>query len=672
MDKKSFIDAENQEEFNELLNDKHATIEDKAYFWQTLVRNFNPSHYDEAHAVWLQLFKNDKIPIAWLPTDKEIKQSNIGKLMEEINVDSFDSLHSWSVNNPESFWKTTIDKLNIKFSQQYSSILNLKNGIEDAVWLDGAKMNIVDSCFNANSNQAAIIQGSEDSEEKKILTYAELEKLVNSVASGLTTAGFKAGDRIVIYMPLTIESIAGYLGIIKAGMVVVSVADSFSSAELKKRIEMTNAKAVLTCDAYMYGGKLLPVLPKVREANPSKIILCNYHKAQLSTTDTLFDDLLKAENFSSYISEPNYTTNILFSSGTTKEPKSIPWTHLTPIKCASDGYYHQNIQEGDVITWTTGMGWMMAPWLIYAGLINKATIAIFNGAATTEKFGRFAEETKITILGTIPSVVKVWKANNFIHKCNWKVKLFSSTGEPSNAEDYVYLMALGKFKAPIIEYCGGTEIGGGYITGTVMQPSSPATFTTPALGLNFYLLNPAKQVATMEEPGEVFIVPPSIGLTQKLLNKDHHEEYYSGSPTGPKGELLRKHGDAFETFETLGTKFYKSVGRVDDAMNLGGIKISAVEIEEALNKHPLVFETAAISVPSGQGGPEKLIVYFVAKDKYSSIEVLKKELQQILTTDLNPLFRIAEILEVKTLPRTASNKLMRRELRKEYIEKPTY
>jgi acetyl-CoA synthetase len=400
------------------------------------------------------------------------------------------------------------------------------------------------------------------------------------------------------------------------------------------------------------------------------MIICNYFgSAQLrkDSKDIFFEDILKEETFDPFITAPDATTNILFSSGTTKEPKSIPWTHLTPIKCASDGYYHQNIKQGDVVTWTTGMGWMMAPWLIYASFINKATMAIFTGAATTEKFGKFAEEAKVNVLGTIPSVVKTWRSNNFIHKFHWNIKLFSSTGEPSNAEDYFYLMAMAKFKAPVIEYCGGTEIGGGYITGTVVQPASPATFTTPALGSKFYLLHQENKIAKEGEPGEVFIVPPTIGLTQKLLNKDHHQEYYEGIPSGPDGEILRKHGDAFETFQLLGTIFYRSIGRIDDAMNLGGIKISAVEIEEVLNRHAAIFETAAISAPGEQNGPEKLVVYFVAGQKDIDTEKLKKELQQMLTKELNPLFRIAEIIEIKTLPRTASNKLMRRELRKAYL-----
>jgi acetyl-CoA synthetase len=169
-----------------------------------------------------------------------------------------------------------------------------------------------------------------------------------------------------------------------------------------------------------------------------------------------------------------------------------------------------------------------------------------------------------------------------------------------------------------------------------------------------------------EEAGEVFLLPPSIGLTQQLLNKNHHEEYYEGIPKGPHGEILRKHGDAFERFEVLDTSFYKSIGRIDDAMNLGGIKISAVEIEEVLNKHPDVFETAAISAPDEKGGPERLVIYFSGGENTLT---LKKDLQLLLNQELNPLFKIHEIIRIDTLPRTASNKTMRRELRKQYIER---
>ncbi|MBX9853100.1 MAG: AMP-binding protein [Cytophagaceae bacterium] len=641
----------------------------KMLFWQKAIAKMScrsEADFAKIHQLWLKLYEG-QVPIAWFPTSFVVEKSNIGKLMRELKIDNYKDLYSWSVQHRADFWDRTIQKLQIRFQKPYKTVLNLDKGVEDPLWLEGAKMNIAESCFQGEKKSPAIIQGSEH-EAIRTISVEDFHTLVNKIASGLIREGFQAGDKIVMYVPLTIESIAAYLAMVKAGMVVVSVADSFSAPELKKRIEITKAKGIFTCDGYRYGGKEIKIFSKVQEAEAPKAIICNYLNAVTlrgDKQDKFFDDILYSEKFDFHYADPDAATNILFSSGTTKEPKAIPWTHLTPVKCASDGYYHQNIQSGDVVCWTTGMGWMMAPWLIYSTLINKATIAIYTGATTGDKFGEFVSQAKINMLGTIPSVVKAWRANDFINKFKWNIKVFSSTGEPSNAEDYFYLMALADFKAPVIEYCGGTEIGGGYITGTVVQPASPATFTTPALGINFYLLN-GEHKASKE--GEVFIVPPSIGLTQKLLNRDHHEEYYKDVPKGPNREILRKHGDAFETEEAPGATFYKSIGRTDDAMNLGGIKVSAVEIEEVLNRHEQIFETAAISVPSEGGGPEKLIVYAVVKNAFDK-DMLKKELQQQITTKLNPLFKIAEIIEIKTLPRTASNKLMRRELRKEYMNK---
>ena len=667
-----FLSKELRSEFETLTSrEGQSDSVGKMLFWNKIIQLIencrSDADFNSIYKLWIELF-NNQLPVAWFPQTDLVEKSNMGLLMREVKIDNYRGLHAWSIQHKEEFWDRTIQKLQIRFQKAYKNVLNLDKGVEDPLWLEGASMNIAESCFQGEKSSAAIIQGSEH-EDARTVSVEDFHKLVNKIASGLVREGFQAGDKIVMYIPLTIESIAAYLAIVKAGMVVVSVADSFSALELKKRIEITGAKGIFTCDGYYYGGKEIKIFSKVQEAEAPKGIICNYLNTvalRKDKGDISFEDMLHSEKFDFYYDSPDAVSNILFSSGTTKEPKAIPWTHLTPIKCASDGYYHQNIQAGDVVCWTTGMGWMMAPWLIYAALINKAAIAIYTGAATGDKFGDFVSKAKINVLGTIPSVVKVWRTNDFIQKFKWNIKVFSSTGEPSNAEDYFYLMALAGFKAPVIEYCGGTEIGGGYITGTVVQPASPATLTTSALGINFYLLNGAHQVA---EEGEVFIVPPSIGLTQKLLNKDHHEEYYKDVPKGPNGEILRKHGDAFETEEAFGIKFYKSIGRTDDAMNLGGIKVSAVEIEEILNKHEHVFETAAISVPSEGGGPEKLIVYAVIKNNSAAIEMLKKELQQQLTTKLNPLFKIAEIIEIKTLPRTASNKLMRRELRKEYMMK---
>jgi acetyl-CoA synthetase len=222
-------------------------------------------------------------------------------------------------------------------------------------------------------------------------------------------------------------------------------------------------------------------------------------------------------------------------------------------------------------------------------------------------------------------------------------------------------MYLANYK-PIIEYCGGTEIGGGYLTGTLLQNASPATFTTPTLGLDIRILDEEQKETNQ---GEVFIVPPSFGLSEVLLNRDHHEVYFKGTKILENSRPLRNHGDQIEKIEG---PYYRAHGRADDTMNLGGIKVSSAEIERTINNLPTIYESAAIAVSPQGGGPSYLVIFVILKTQEEK-EKLLKDLSTKLKKDLNPLFKIEDVVIVDSLPRTSSNKVMRRVLRKNYQER---
>jgi acetyl-CoA synthetase len=213
---------------------------------------------------------------------------------------------------------------------------------------------------------------------------------------------------------------------------------------------------------------------------------------------------------------------------------------------------------------------------------------------------------------------------------------------------------------PVIEYCGGTEIGGAYLTGSVMQKAIAGTFSTPALGSAFVVLNENGQPT---DKGEVFLIPPSIGLSKTLLNKDHYENYYADCPS-LQGKILRRHGDQIEV---LPDGYFKAHGRVDDAMNLGGIKASSIQIEELINQIQGVAESAAIAVPPSGGGPSLLVIYYTVKAAEPIADDLLTEMRKVIRTELNPLFKVHECRLIESLPRTASNKVMRRKLRDLYL-----
>ncbi len=606
-----------------------------------------------------KIYPNDEIPIVWWPEEEKTFNSNLLRLQRTLQLNNYQALYRWSCENKVEFWQTIIKELRIKFETNPETILGSQD-YENPKWLSGARLNITDSIFQHPKDKIAIIQGNESGAKIKGYTYEQLGKLSSRVANGLHQRGFNQGTPCAIYMPLNFESVAIYLGIIKAGMQVVSVADSFSGEELRKRLDIVSAACTFTVDEYAYGGKKIAVYEKAKMGGVPCIVLRNNDSTVISNDDQDFDSFLGKADFNSIIQSPDSVTNILFSSGTTSTPKAIPWTQITPLKCAMDGYFHQDIHADDVVTWTTGMGWMMAPWLIYAGLINGATIALWEGSMGTNSYAHFLESARVTILGTIPSLVKSWKSTGIMEGKNLSLRLFSSTGEPSNEEDYLYLMSLMKYEAPIIEYCGGTEIGGGYITGSLLQPAAPATFNTPAMASEFVLVDENRSIS---ENGEVFLKTPSMGLSETLLNKDHHAEYFDHilSKTHPE---LRKHGDAYQRYQVDGHDFYRCRGRVDDSMNLGGIKVSSIEIEEIISEHTAIKECAAVSFRKTSSGPESLGAFVVLNSKGTELNEIKKELNILLTEKLNPLFRITEIRAINELPRTASNKLIRRELKK--------
>jgi acetyl-CoA synthetase len=587
---------------------------------------------------------------------------NIAVCMQALGIKNYSDFYDWSVRYYEDFWKLLLKQLNIRFDRPMEKLVDISQGIENPQWFTGAKLNIINSCFNANLDQAAVIYKHAGEKTSKI-DYQHLHRLIGKFSNGLLKYQLNPGDAIGIVMPMRLEAVIAYLGIIQAGCIVVSIPDSFSAEQIQQRLSIANAKAVVTQDKIAWMKTEINLYEKIIAAqSPFAIVVNNKDNHILREGDIAWEDFLDGnDEFNPISGNPEDYTNILFSSGTTGEPKGIPWTHTTPIKCASDAYLYQNIQPNDVLCWPTSLGWMMGPWLIYAALINKATIALYEGSPTEKGFCEFIEEAGVTMLGVVPSIVKAWRRSGYIENINlYSIKLFSSTGEPSNPEDMLYLSTLADHK-PIIEYCGGTEIGGAYITSTLLQPNMPSRFTTPALGLGLLLLDEEGKPANH---GEVALIPPSIGLSTVLINQNHHQVYFDNMPLSPEGKILRRHGDML-SIDAKG--FYKMGGRSDDTMNLNGIKISAVEIERCLIQYiDILDEVAAVAMMPKSGGPNLLIIYAVLKSDRSLLE-MKNQMQEVINQQLNPFFKIADVVIIDKLPRTDSNKIQRKKLREAYL-----
>lgn len=637
-------------------------------------------------------------PLYWFPSHIDSKRTNLGQIMETYGpkllgaaykdpVTSFKQFHKFSVQHPEVYWSIILQKLSIRFHQPPKCILDTSDESKHGgTWLPGSVLNIAECCLlstrepNKENESVAIIWRDErfDNSDVNTMTLNELRHQVMLVANALK-ALFSNGDRIAIDMPMTVTAVIIYLAIVYAGFVVVSIADNFAAKEIATRLRVSKSTAIFTQDYIIRGGRRFPLYSRVVEATPSRAIVVpaigENVGIKLRKQDLSWQDFLSGAQ---HLPRPDYCdpvyqsidtlTNILFSSGTTGDPKAIPWNQISPIRCSADAWAHLDIQAGDVFCWPTNLGWVMGPVLLYTCFLSGATLALYHGSPLGPGFGKFVQDAGVTHLGTVPSLVKSWRSTRCMEGLNWtKIKVFGSTGEASNVDDDLWLSSRAYYK-PIVECCGGTELASSYVQGNLLQPQAFGAFSSASMTTGFVILDDQGVPYPDDQPcvGEVGLFALYMGATDRLLNANNEEVYFKGMPVY-EGKKLRRHGDIIK--KTIGGYFVVQ-GRADDTMNLGGIKTSSIEIERVCEQADgTIMETAAVSGAPASGGPELLAIFVLPKKGFhAEPEKLKMIFSKAIQRNLNPLFKVSFVKIVPEFPRTASNKLLRRVLRDELKE----
>ncbi|KAG9456398.1 hypothetical protein H6P81_000906 [Aristolochia fimbriata] len=666
--------------------------------WRRVVSNrfLRPDHphalhqllYYSVYAPW-----RGPPPPYWFPSLTQAKQTNLGRLMEaycpellgpsyQDPITSYKLFYTFAVDHPEVYWQIVLKQLSVQFRKNPICVLDRGDSSKhNGTWFPGSVLNIAECCLlpmksiGKEDSSIAILWRDEGEDHLPVnkLLLKDLREQVMMVANALDVT-FTKGDAIAIDMPMTVTAVIIYLAIVVAGFVVVSIADSFVANEISTRLHVSNAKGIFTQDFVVRGGKKFPLYSRVVEASSCKAIVIpsvgNELDIQLREHDLSWKAFLSSVD---HLQRPNYyspvympmeaLTNILFSSGTTGAPKAIPWTQLAPIRGAADGWAHADLQPGDVYCWPTNLGWVMGPIVLYSCFLTGATLALYHGSPLGRGFCKFVQDAGVTVLGTVPSLVKSWKSARLTEGVNWtKIKLFASTGEASSVDDDLWLSSQSYYK-PIIECCGGTELASSYIQCSLLQPQAFGAFSTPSMTTDLVILDDNGIPYPSDQPcvGEVALIPLYMGATDRLLNADHEEVYFMGMPMY-RGMQLRRHGDIIQ--RTVGCYFVVH-GRADDTMNLGGIKTSSIEIERVCNgAAENVVETAAVSVKPSTGGPEQLVIVALLKPgSHYETDELKKIFSKAIHANLNPLFKVSFVKVVPEFPRTASNKLLRRVLR---------
>lgn len=644
---------------------------------------------DRAFAGWNEATQGPR-PI-WHANPQAIQQSNLHSLMTTLNVGSYDELYRWSISHGRAFWLKMLALMNVRFHNGYrpelDNIVDLSNP-EEAKWLPGATLNIAECCFQAKGDAPAIISQVEGSDELITISYAQLRSRANRVASAIIKAGFKQGDRFAIDMPMHVDAVAIYLGVLLMGGTVVALADSFRGSEIDVRLHAAAPVAGIFIQSSTGGARRFPLYAEVVQSAsvPRAIVLTSAGEAppKLRAGDMIWDDFLAAgsEQFEAASCAADHPLVIIFSSSTSspkakegekpKPPKAIAWQAHTAIKSTMDAHFHHNMQPGKVLCWPTNLGWMMGSFAIFAAFANRGTLALFEGNVVSREFCRFVERAKVNMLGLVPSIAEGWEKLDATKGCDWSaIELFSSTGSPSNPSNYFYLMSRAPGYRPVFEYMGGTEIGGGYLHGSVMHPASPSCFTTPTLGTELFV---PEQDSEDWRAGEVFIVLrdgpgecPPMGLSNHLLNFEHHEKYFPRELKTPEGYRLREHGDLL-LMQPGG--FIRSGGRADDGMNLNGIKTSSLDIENYIKTARIVGlrDVAAVAVRPPEGGEDWLVLYVVTDTPQITAQQLFAPCREAIKAYNPQLARVHDVVRIESLPLTASGKLRRRFLQDAYLE----
>ncbi|XP_018448234.1 probable acyl-activating enzyme 18, peroxisomal [Raphanus sativus] len=693
---KAGLSLEEAKGFQKVVKDVISRAIDPIVQWKALVDEsvLKPWHPHPLHQLlYYSIYSNwdssiHGPPLYWFPSPSLSKSTNLGRLMEihgprllgasyKNPIESFELFRRFSVEHPDVYWSIVIDELSLVYHTPPRCILEKSR--PEGTWLPDAVLNIAECCLMPSSHSQreddslAVVWRDEGSDDAPInrMTFRELRQRVMLVANAIS-GSFAKGDTIAIDMTMTVDAVIIYLAIILAGCIVVSIADSFAAKEIATRLKISKAKGIFTQDHVLRGGRRYPLYSRVVEAGPSKIIVLPASgtelRVQLREQDIQWKDFLsKASGENKYrpIYLPvNSVINILFSSGTTGEPKAIPWTQHSPIRSACDGWAHLDVKVGNTYCWPTNLGWVMGPTLIFSCFLTGTTLALYHGSPLGRGFGKFVQDAGVTVLGTVPSLVKTWKRTNCMEGLNWtKIKYFATTGEASNVDDVLWLSSKAYYK-PVIEVCGGTELASSYIIGSPLQPQAFGAFSTPSMTTRIIIFDENGVPYPDDQPctGEVGLFPQHFGATDRLLNADHDEVYFKGMPMY-KETRLRRHGDILK--RTVGG-YFTVQGRADDTMNLGGIKTSSIEIERVCDQaDECLSETAAVSITPPNGGPELLAIFAVLKEgfKKQSEEELKRKFSRAIQKDLNPLFKVRFVKIVAEFPRTASNKLLRRVLR---------
>lgn len=603
-------------------------------------------------------------------------------------MDAYRALCKEAEDDYEGFWARRASE-NLQFTKPFNQVLDESNA-PFYKWFTGGELNVSANCLDKNvaaglGDKTAIIFEADGGEVTRV-TYSQLLAKVSQLANGLKSLGVKKGDRVVIYMPMSIEGVCAMQACARIGATHSVVFGGFSAKSLQDRIVDVGASLVITADQQVRGGKALPLKTIVDEALSlggceavRKVVVYKRTGADvgMGARDVYMNDLADAQ---SAVCEPTAVDSehplfVLYTSGSTGKPKGVQhssagyllWAMLT-MKWTFD------IKPNDVFWCTADIGWVTGhTYITYGPLAVGATQIVFEGVPTYPNAGRFWEmiqRHKATIFYTAPtairSLIKAADADGKVHPKSYdlsSLRLLGSVGEPINPEAWMwYYENVGHSKCPIVDTFWQTETGGHMITPLPgATPLVPGSCTLPLPGIMAAIVDETGQDLPNGQGGILVVKRPWPSMIRNIWGDP--ERFKSSYFPAELGGKLYLAGDG--SIRDKATTNFTIMGRIDDVLNVSGHRMGTMEIESALVAHELVAEAAVVGRPDDLTG-EAIVAFVVLKrDRPSGDEAaeIATALRNFVGKDIGPIAKPKEIRFGDNLPKTRSGKIMRRLLR---------
>jgi acetyl-CoA synthetase len=608
----------------------------------------------------------------WHPSPDYLENSNVARLMRTLGVSTADELRARSVADIGIFWDTVTRDLGIEFRAPYRDVVDLSGGIAYPQWFPGGQLNVVDTVLSRWARQTpavpALIHETEDGTERTV-TFAELSDLVARAGAGLRQRGIGQGDAVAIYLPMSVEAVVAFYAVASIGAVAVPLFSGFAAAAIAARIRDAGARAVITAGRTIRRGRAVAMLAQVAEAMPAcpdvdlVVVAGGLGEERVPAREVVaWDQLLDAEPDPDV--EPtsaSATLLLAYTSGTTGKPKGAVHTHAGfLVKTASEVAYGFDITPGRVFCWITDMGWIMGPLSIVGTHANGGTLLLYEGSPDVPDTGRLwqlAARHRVAMLGVSPTLIRTLRAvsRDAPDADLSSVRVLGSTGEPWDPETYEWL-ARDVFagRVPVINFSGGTEVGGSFLCPYPVEEIRSCSLGGPALGMDVDVVDDDGR-PVRGRIGELVCRQSWPAMTRGIWNDDerYREAYWSTFPG------MWRHGD-YALVDSDGGWFI--LGRSDDVMNVAGKRVAPAEIESVLVADPDVAESAVVGIPDATKG-ESIWAFYVPRPGSADQADVARRLTRRVAEEVGKPFAPSRVIEVRQLPKTRSQKILRRAVR---------